>query len=134
MDERLQSLLNALPHLPERTDSCFEQLIDLAQIAEKLGMCEAMKWLNDKLDFSRKWNGPKPLHPEQQSGEIHLYNAELNTGDKRTGRYTGWSTERVGKLAYDVDGNVQCGRVPIFVQAEEFAKSGQLTERYTIAP
>lgn len=134
MDERLHSLVNALPYLPERTDSCFEQITDLVQIAEKLGMCEAVKFLNDKLDFYRKWYGPKSLHPEQQSGEIHLYNAELKTGDQRTGRYTGWNTERVGKIAYDVDGNVQSGRVPVFVQAEEFAKSGQLTERYTIAP
>jgi len=54
MDERLHSLLAALPQLPERSDGTFEQITDLVQIAEKLGMSGAAELLNEKLDFSRK--------------------------------------------------------------------------------
>jgi len=81
------------------------------------------------LSVHSKWYGPKPLHPEQLSGEIHLLNSEPETV-----RYIGWKSKRAGEVAYDVDGNVVPGNVPVFVQAEEFAKSGQLTDRYTIAP
>lgn len=129
MDERLQSLVNALPQLPDRSDSAFEQVTDLVVIAQKLGMLDAIVYLNEKLDFTRKWYGPKPLHPEQQSGEIHLLNS-----DPTTVRYIGWTSKRVGEIAYDVDGKVEAGKVPVFIMAEEFARSGQLSERYTVAP
>jgi hypothetical protein len=129
MDERLKSLLNALPMLPERTDGGIEQIADLVLIAEKLGMKDAAAFLTEKLEFARKWYGPKPLHPEQLSGEIHLGNS-----DPSTVRYIGWKTKRVGEVAYDMDGEVEAGKVPVFVMAEEFAKADQITERYSVAP
>lgn len=129
MDERLRSLVNALPMLPARTDGGIEQLSDLILIAEKLGMVAIVDHLKNQIDFARKWYGPKPLHPEQLSGEIHLFN-----DDPEKVRYIGWKSKRVGVVAYDENGTIVPGKVPVFVLAEEFATSGQLTKRYTVAP
>lgn len=129
MNEQLQSLLNAMPQLPERSDAAFDQACDLVQFARKLGMAEIAANLDKQIDFTRKWYGPKPLHPEQRSGEIHLFNSE---SDKV--RYIGWKSKRAGEVAYDVNGDIEPSKVPVFVLASEFESSGQLTDRYTIAP
>jgi hypothetical protein len=129
VNKQLESLLSAMPQLAERTDDVLQQACDLVQFARKLGMLEVAACLEKRIDFTHKWYGPKPLHPEQRSGEIHLFNSEP---DKV--RYVGWKSKRAGEVAYGVDGNIEPGKVPVFVLATEFEASGQLTERCTIAP
>lgn len=127
MDARLTSLLNAMPSFPQRTDNVGAQMVDLVQFAEKLGMTEVVEGLNEKIDFYRKWYGPKPLHPEQRSGEIYLFNTKPDVF-----RFTGWKTKRPGEVAYDEDGKILTGEVPVFIMASEFEAAGQLTDRYTV--
>jgi LmbE family N-acetylglucosaminyl deacetylase len=127
MDEQLRSLVSALPTFPDRMDDVFQQVSDLVEIAQKLGMTGAANYLTTDLNYFRKWHGPKPMHPEQRSGEVHLLNSEPETV-----RYIGWKTKRAGDVAIDVDGNPVPGQVPVFVEAEELARAGQLTERDTV--
>lgn len=70
---------------------------------------------------------PKTLHPEQQSGEIHLCNLEVEGA-----RVVGWKTKRIGDVAYSQDGAIVPGKVPVFVQAQEFKDAGQWDTRYTV--
>lgn len=127
MDAKKHQLLELIPQQSQRCDSAFDQLTDLIAVAEKLGMTEATNYLQPKLDMARKYTDPMPLHPDQRSGEILLFNSE-----KSTARYIGWKSTRIGAAAYDFDGNWEEGKVPVFVSAAEFAAAGQLTDRYTI--
>jgi len=70
---------------------------------------------------------PKPLHPEQRSGEIHLCDLELAAA-----LVVGWKTKRIGFIAYGADGTPVAGKVPIFVQVDEFKAAGQWAAHYTV--
>lgn len=127
MNEQLRSLVTALPTLPDSPEDLYHQISDLLEIARKLGMTGAANYLAAEIEHSRRWYGPKPIHPEQRSGEVHLLNS-----DPKTVRYIGWKTKRAGEVAIDVNGNPVHGQVPVFVQADELALAGQLTERDTV--
>jgi hypothetical protein len=127
MEKKLLSLFNSMPSFPERTDSVIAQMMDLVQFAKKLGMCEVVDGLNEKIAFNQKWYGPKPLHPEQRSGEINIANST-----EKTFRYIGWKTKRFGEVAYDIDGKIVPGDVPVFIMASEYEAAGLLTDRDTI--
>lgn len=116
-----------MPSFPERIDNVIAQMIDLVKFAQKLGMTEVVEGLNDKIEFNQKWYGPRPLHPEQRTGEIYILNSTLETF-----RYTGWKTKRAGEVAFDVDGNVLPNQIPIFIMASEYEAAGLLTDRDTI--
>lgn len=128
MDAQLRSLINALPLLPEREDAIVDQASDLVEIARKLGMTAIAHSLMSELDRHRKWYGPKPLHPEQLPGEVLLGNMKPDVV-----RYIGWKSKRPGQVAFDIDGKPVSGQVPVFVDAQELAAAGQLTDRHTVA-
>lgn len=127
MNEQLKSLVTALPTLPETSDDLYHQVCDLSEIARKLGMTGAANYLEAEIEHSRRWYRPKPIHPEQRAGEVHLLNS-----DPKTVRYIGWKTKRAGEVAIGAHGNPVQGQVPVFVQADELALAGQLTERDTV--
>ena len=128
MNDQLKSLLEAIPELPAREDSALLQVQDLVLVAKKLGMPAAAEYLTRQLAEHNRWYGPKPLHPEQEPGEVHLCN--LAQGAVRS---IGWKSKRAGEVAYDWNGQTIEGQVPVFVQAQELRAAGQLTERDTIA-
>lgn len=70
---------------------------------------------------------PKPLHPEQRAGEIHLCDLELAGA-----HVVGWNTKRIGFVAYGSDGTPVAGKVPVFVQVDEFKAAGQWAAHYTV--
>ena len=129
MDDRTKALLDRLPTCPERTDEVANQVVELIEVARKLGMSRVADYLFGELTNYRRYHGPKALHPEQKPGEVHLLNSAPETV-----RYIGWKTKRTGVEAFDVDGLVIPGQVPVFISAAEFEKAGQLTERDTVAP
>ncbi len=58
-------------------------------------------------------------HPEIGKGEVFLTNSEA-----RHYNDIGWSTKRVGRTAYDVNGKIVKGLYPVFVQRSELEKNG----------
>lgn len=129
MDDRTRALLDSLPTCPERKDEVANQVVELIDIARKLGMSRVADYLFAELTNYRRYHGPKALHPEQRPGEVHLLNSAPETV-----RYIGWKTKRAGVEALDVDGIVIPGQVPVFISAAEFERAGQLTDRDTVAP
>lgn len=71
----------------------------------------------------------RPIHPEQQSGEIHLCDVNL-AGAK----VIGWKTKRIGNTSYKADGTVDPEKVPVFMMADEFKAKNQWDRRYPIKP
>ena len=57
-------------------------------------------------------------HPELRTGERRL----TNVGVENVGQEIGYQSKRVGKVAYDIQGNVIEGMVPVFVLKEEYNK------------
>lgn len=51
-------------------------------------------------------------HPEQKEDEFFM-------GNSKTGEEIGWKNKRLGRVAYDISGNVIKGLFPIFVSKEE---------------
>lgn len=84
--------------------------------------------LRNELDHYRKWYGPKPLHPEPLPGEVLLGNSK-----QAVVRHIGRKTKRPGQVALGEDGKPVSGQVPVFVDAQELAAAGQLTESDTVA-
>lgn len=70
---------------------------------------------------------PKPLHPEQLAGEMHLCNLEPEGA-----RVVGWSTKRIGERAYRDDGSIDPAKVAVFISAEQFKAAGLWDPRYTV--
>jgi hypothetical protein len=128
MQPHLLSLVKALPVLADRDDSIAAQVADLIIIAQKLGMQSAAQYLATELNHHRMWHGPKPLHPEQQKGEVFLGNSKPDVV-----RYIGWKSKRVGMVAFNWDGKPLANQVPVFVSAEELREAGQLKPRDTVA-
>ena len=58
-------------------------------------------------------------HEEMKEGEVLLGNTERCVVHSYIGK--AWKTARIGKVAYNSLGEVQQGRVPVFVSKEEFA-------------
>lgn len=129
MQPHLLSLVKALPVLADRDDSIAAQVADLIIIAQKLGMQSAAQYLATELAHHRMWHGPKPLHPEQQTGEVLLGNSKPDVV-----RYIGWKSKRAGVVAFDWNGKPLMDQVPVFVSSDELRAAGQLSPRDTIAP
>jgi hypothetical protein len=125
----LEDLICRLPQLEKSSEGGLQQLDYLIKIATRLGLTAGARFLNGELSYFRRWHGPKPIHPEQRSGEVHLLNS-----DPETVRYIGWKTKRAGEVALDFDANIVAGQVPVFVAAKELKAAGQLDERMSVAP
>jgi len=127
MDKKMAAILETVPQMPKRMDSVCAQMEDLVEFAKRFGMEEVVEGLEYKIDFNKKWYGPKPLHPEQRKGEIHL----VDTPNQDI-KYIGWKTKRMGEKAYDDEGNEVPNMFPIFIMAYEYEERGLLTERFTV--
>jgi hypothetical protein len=123
----LATILGEMPQLRARGDTAIDQATDILPFCQKLGMAELAERLQSILHEHAIWHGPKPLHPEQRSGEIFLCN--LNGPGAKS---VGWKSKRIGEIAYDQSGRIIDGDVPVFVAASEFIEAGQWTPRYTI--
>ena len=60
------------------------------------------------------------MHPEQSDNEVLITNCDLSDFIFRIG----WGTKRLGKIAYDVNGNPIKGLFPAFVSKEEIKECG----------
>jgi hypothetical protein len=60
------------------------------------------------------------MHPEQYDNEVLIGNCNLPDYTFRTE----WKTKRLGKIAYDVNGNPIKDLFPVFVSKEEIKESG----------
>lgn len=126
MDQQLKLALDALPPIADRFDTKADQIRDLIEVARALRMSEAVPALQSLL-CSIWCSEPKPIHPEQEPGEIHLCNLEPEGA-----RVVGWKTKRIGVIAYTSGGQPDPSKVPVFVQADEFKAAGQWDARYSI--
>jgi len=63
-------------------------------------------------------------HPELRTGEKWL----TNVGVENAGQEIGYQSKRIGEVAYDIEGNVVEGLVPVFVSKEEYDKKTTPTD------
>lgn len=92
------------------------------------------KVLMDKKEYKNLKNKKNINHPELKEGEVWITNIPIEPGplepdfplmSRKKTRLSdiGWSTKRVGAIAYTTDNKIHGGHIPVFVQRTELEKA-----------
>lgn len=80
-----------------------------------------------KKDFNK-------THPELREGEVFIANIfpdrkSIGDDNRTDVECIGWKSKRVGKKAYDINGQHMEDTLPVFAQRSELQKAGVNTDR-----